>query len=105
MKWKTRYFSDLKVLFVHKGCYLKNKFDDYLKKKNILFFLQLQQGVLEEFDDIVLAVGSGGTAEGIAIGNYLTGSKLRLVYYTSFKMLLYIVIYTHRIFFSHKILF
>ena len=33
--------------------------------------------MLENFDDIVVTVGSGGSASGIAIGNYLTGSKLK----------------------------
>ena len=37
------------------------------------------QGVLEDFDDIFMAVGSGGTCSGVAIGNYLTGSKLKCV--------------------------
>ena len=41
--------------------------------------LQFVQGVLENFDDVFMAVGSGGTACGIAIANYLTGSKLRCV--------------------------
>lgn len=36
------------------------------------------QGALEEFDDLVFACGSGGTAAGLAIGNYLTGNKLRI---------------------------
>lgn len=35
------------------------------------------KNLLEDFDDIVLTVGSGGTAAGIAIANYLTGSKLK----------------------------
>ena len=35
------------------------------------------QNVLEDFDDIVMTCGSGGTAAGIAIANYLTGSKLK----------------------------
>lgn len=35
------------------------------------------QNLLENFDDIVMTVGSGGTAAGIAIANYLTGSKLK----------------------------
>ena len=39
-----------------------------------LFFIQK---VLDNFDDIVVTVGSGGTASGIAIANYLTGSKLK----------------------------
>ena len=34
---------------------------------------------MDNFDDIVMAVGSGGTATGIAIANYLTGSKLKYV--------------------------
>ncbi|XP_071949704.1 uncharacterized protein [Antedon mediterranea] len=38
----------------------------------------LDQGVINRFDDIVLTVGSGGTAAGISIGNYLTGSHLRI---------------------------
>lgn len=37
------------------------------------------QNVLENFDDIVVTAGSGGTASGIAIANYLTGSKLKWV--------------------------
>lgn len=37
----------------------------------------IEQDVLDNFDDIVVTVGSGGTASGIAIGNYLTGSKLK----------------------------
>ena len=35
------------------------------------------QNVLENYDDIVVTAGSGGTASGIAIANYLTGSKLK----------------------------
>ncbi|PFX26631.1 bifunctional D-cysteine desulfhydrase/1-aminocyclopropane-1-carboxylate deaminase, mitochondrial-like [Stylophora pistillata] len=37
----------------------------------------MDQNLLVDFDDIVLTVGSGGTAAGIAIANYLTGSKLK----------------------------
>ena len=37
------------------------------------------QGVLDDFDDIVLPVSSGGTACGVAVGNYLMGSKLKYV--------------------------
>jgi 1-aminocyclopropane-1-carboxylate deaminase/D-cysteine desulfhydrase-like pyridoxal-dependent ACC family enzyme len=36
------------------------------------------QGVLENFDDIVVATGSGGTICGLAVGNYLTGMKVKL---------------------------
>ena len=35
------------------------------------------QGVHENFDDVVIAVGSGGSAGGLAIANYLTGSKIK----------------------------
>ncbi len=38
------------------------------------------QGVAERYDDLVVAVGSGGTVCGLALGNYLTGSKLKLVH-------------------------
>ncbi|KAK2166068.1 hypothetical protein NP493_1335g00002 [Ridgeia piscesae] len=38
----------------------------------------LTQGVPEQFDDIVFACGSGGTADGLALGNYLTKSKLKI---------------------------
>ncbi|XP_014670068.1 PREDICTED: bifunctional D-cysteine desulfhydrase/1-aminocyclopropane-1-carboxylate deaminase, mitochondrial-like [Priapulus caudatus] len=38
----------------------------------------IEQGVMNRFDDIVVTIGSGGTACGLAIGNYLTGSKLRI---------------------------
>ena len=37
------------------------------------------QGELDSFDDIVTGVGSGGTVAGLAIANYLTGSKLKCV--------------------------
>ena len=37
----------------------------------------LFQGVAENFDDLVVAVGSGGTVFGLALANYLTGSKLK----------------------------
>ena len=33
----------------------------------------------EQFDDLVIATGSGGTGIGLAVANYLTGSKLRYV--------------------------
>ena len=42
----------------------------------MFFILIFIQNVLEDYDDIVVTVGSGGTASGIAIGNYLTGSIL-----------------------------
>ena len=35
------------------------------------------QGVLDNFDDIVVAIGSGGTTCGLGLANYLTGSKLK----------------------------
>ena len=35
------------------------------------------QNLLEDFDDIVLTAGTAGSASGIAIANYLTGSKLK----------------------------
>lgn len=38
----------------------------------------VQQGAGEQFTDVVVAVGSGGTASGLAIGNYLAGSPVRV---------------------------
>ena len=38
------------------------------------------QGVLDRFDDIVLAAGTCGTACALGIANYLTGSKLKYVH-------------------------
>lgn len=38
----------------------------------------ISQDVLEDYDDLVFACGSGGTAAGLSIANYLTGSKLRV---------------------------
>ena len=57
----------------HKSLFVKIFFSGYLSK----CWLCLFQNVLENFDDIVVTVGSGGSASGIAIGNYLTGSKLK----------------------------
>jgi len=42
------------------------------------FIELMNQGVLSKYDDIVLATGSGGTLAGLAVGNYLTGEKLRV---------------------------
>eukprot|EP00912_Choanoflagellata_sp_UC4_P001468 UC4_evm2s923 len=38
----------------------------------------LSQGISEKIDDIVVSCGSGGTAAGLAIGNFLTGSQLKV---------------------------
>ena len=35
------------------------------------------KNLLEDFDDIVMTAASGGSAAGISMANYLTGSKLR----------------------------
>ena len=37
----------------------------------------ISQGVLEDYDGLVFACRSGGTAAGLSIANYLTGSKIR----------------------------
>ena len=58
------YFSSIKLF-----CAIKR---ELLK---ILFLIF--QNLLEDVDDIVITVGSGGSAAGIAIANYLTGSKLK----------------------------
>lgn len=42
------------------------------------FAEMIQQGVLERFSDIVVPIGSGGTASGLAIGNYLTGGNVKV---------------------------
>ena len=36
------------------------------------------QDLLKDFDDVIVACGSGGTAAGLAISNYLTGEKLNV---------------------------
>lgn len=38
----------------------------------------MQQNVHNDFSDVVVPIGSGGTATGLAIGNYLAGSPLRV---------------------------
>ena len=57
----------------HKSLFVKVFYSGYLSKRWLCLF----QNVLKNFDDIVVTVGSGGSASGIAIGNYLTGSKLK----------------------------
>ena len=44
---------------------------------NCIAFFPLNQGVLENIDDIVVCSGTGGTATGLGVANYLTGSKLK----------------------------
>ena len=41
----------------------------------MFFILIFIQNVLEDYDDIVVTVGSGGTASGIAIGILMQGSS------------------------------
>ncbi|XP_077972381.1 uncharacterized protein LOC144411634 [Styela clava] len=38
----------------------------------------LDQKVQDNFDDVIVTCGSGGTIAGISIGNYLTGGKLKI---------------------------
>ncbi|XP_039256003.2 uncharacterized protein LOC120332755 [Styela clava] len=38
----------------------------------------MEQNIDKNFDDVVVATGTSGTTCGLAIGNYLTGSKLKL---------------------------
>lgn len=38
----------------------------------------LEQGLDRDFDDLVLAAGTGGTAAGLAIGLHLAGSRVRV---------------------------
>lgn len=38
----------------------------------------MDQGLHSNFDDVVVATGSGGTLAGLAIANYLTGKKVRI---------------------------
>ena len=57
----------------HRSMFVKIFYSGYLSK----CWLCLFQNVLENFDDIVVIVGSGGSASGIAIGNYFTGSKFK----------------------------
>ncbi|XP_033112965.1 bifunctional D-cysteine desulfhydrase/1-aminocyclopropane-1-carboxylate deaminase, mitochondrial-like [Anneissia japonica] len=37
----------------------------------------LDQGIQERFDDVIVTIATGENAAGLAIGNYLTGSKLK----------------------------
>ena len=37
----------------------------------------MNDGATENFDDIVVAAGSGDTICGLALANYLTGSKVK----------------------------
>ncbi|XP_013388986.1 bifunctional D-cysteine desulfhydrase/1-aminocyclopropane-1-carboxylate deaminase, mitochondrial-like [Lingula anatina] len=43
-----------------------------------VFHEMISQGILDNFDDIAFACGSGATAAGLAVGNYLNGSKLKI---------------------------
>jgi len=38
----------------------------------------MEQGLADNFDDVVVAVGSGGTACGLAVANHLAGSPVRV---------------------------
>jgi len=53
---------------------------DYLGTFGIInsFAELMNQDVLSNYDDIVVAANSGGTLAGLAIANYLTGEKLRI---------------------------
>ena len=49
----------------------------WMQHCNNLLELYMFQGLLERFDDVVVAIGSGGTACGLAVANQLTGAKLK----------------------------
>ena len=70
----SKFYGILKSFILKSSCNLLD-----LTSFNLLFvcFSYFIQNVLEDYDDIVVTVGSGGTASGIAIGNYATGSKLK----------------------------
>ncbi|XP_060082861.1 uncharacterized protein LOC132562149 [Ylistrum balloti] len=42
-----------------------------------VFEEMISQGLFDQFDDVVFACGSGGTAAGLAISNHLTGSHIK----------------------------
>lgn len=42
----------------------------------------LEQNLTDEFTHVALAIGSGGTAAGLAIANFLSGSPVRIVAFT-----------------------
>ena len=74
--WEAIYFLEYFVILLS-SC---NLLGLIISSFNLLFgcFSYFIQNVLEDYDDIVVTVGSGGTASGMAIiGNYLTGSKLK----------------------------
>ena len=56
-----------------KACLLKDFFLDIFQNVGFVCFRMCWR----IFNDIVVTVGSSGSASGIAIGNYLTGSKLK----------------------------
>ena len=56
-----------------KACLLKDFFLDIFQNVGFVCFRMCWR----IFNDIVVTVGSGGSASGIAICNYLTGSKLK----------------------------
>ena len=56
-----------------KACLLKYFFLDIFQNVGFVCFRMCWR----IFNDIVVTVGSSGSASGIAIGNYLTGSKLK----------------------------
>lgn len=57
------------------------------------------QGVLENFDDIVLCAGTAGTCGAVAVANYLTGSKIKYVMYihTAYSTVYLFVLHIHTI--------
>lgn len=55
------------------------KFYEAVLKFLVPHMMHFIQGLHEKFDDIVMAIGSGGTACGLAVANYLTGSRLKYV--------------------------
>lgn len=84
-------YEDFKRRVLKMKTYISNRYSERVycipvgvtSVKAIFAFISLyeeliSQGLHEKFDDIVVTVATGGTSLGLAVANFLTGSKLRV---------------------------
>ena len=74
----TAVHRNMPLWYAHHVWYLFVKAKIFLLITFITLFILCTQGAPDRFSDLVTATGSGGSTAGLAIGNYLNNSKMKI---------------------------